>query len=101
MQTHGVKIDLPAKIAVLEPDPVKNKIVIEADGAVLWNGQRADLTSLARTLEQTKAFASAPELHLQPEPLAPYARVDEVLAVIKRAQVEKMGFVGNEQYKTF
>jgi biopolymer transport protein ExbD len=39
-----------------------------------------------------------PELHLQPEPNARYALVDEVLAITKRAHVEKMGFVGNEAY---
>ena len=39
-----------------------------------------------------------PELHLQPEPEARYELVDEVLAVTKRANVTKMGFVGNEAY---
>ena len=39
-----------------------------------------------------------PELHLQPEPDARYEVVDEVLAVTKRANVTKMGFVGNDAY---
>jgi biopolymer transport protein ExbD len=42
-----------------------------------------------------------PELHLQPDPNARYELVDEVLAVTKRARVEKMGFVGNEAYAVF
>jgi biopolymer transport protein ExbD len=42
-----------------------------------------------------------PELHLQPEPEARYELVDEVLAITKRANVEKMGFVGNEAYMAF
>ena len=42
-----------------------------------------------------------PELHLQPDPLARYDKVDEVLAITKRVGVEKMGFVGNEQYRQF
>ncbi|HET7816410.1 MAG TPA: biopolymer transporter ExbD, partial [Sphingomicrobium sp.] len=42
-----------------------------------------------------------PELHLQPEAEARYELVDEVLAITKRARVEKMGFVGNEAYMTF
>jgi biopolymer transport protein ExbD len=42
-----------------------------------------------------------PELHLQPDPQARYVTVDQVLAVTKRAQVEKMGFVGNEAYGAF
>src|SRR5881398_3212843 len=39
-----------------------------------------------------------PELHLRPDPLARYEVVDEVLAIIKREQVKKVGFVGNEAY---
>src|SRR5215208_4326195 len=39
-----------------------------------------------------------PELHLQPDATARYELVDEVLAITKRAHVQKMGFVGNEYY---
>jgi biopolymer transport protein ExbD len=39
-----------------------------------------------------------PELHLRPDPMARYEVVDEVLAIIKREQVRKVGFVGNEAY---
>ena len=42
-----------------------------------------------------------PELHLQPHPEARYEAVDEVLAVTKRANVQSMGFVGNEAYANF
>jgi biopolymer transport protein ExbD len=42
-----------------------------------------------------------PELQLQPEPSARYALVDEVLAETKRAQVTRLGFVGNEGYARF
>jgi biopolymer transport protein ExbD len=40
-----------------------------------------------------------PELHLQPDATARYELVDEILAVTKRAHVQKMGFVGNEYYQ--
>jgi biopolymer transport protein ExbD len=42
-----------------------------------------------------------PELHLNPEAQARYQRVDEVLAMTKRAKVARMGFVGNEAYRRF
>ena len=99
IQTHAVKIDMPT--GGLTVDATKNKIVIDAGGAVLWNGQAVDLPVLAATLERTQELAVAPELHLQPDALAPYERVDEVLAVTKRVGVERMGFVGNEQYREF
>jgi biopolymer transport protein ExbD len=39
-----------------------------------------------------------PELHLRPDPQSRYEVVDRVLGMIKREHVQKVGFVGNEQY---
>ena len=99
LQTHAVKIDLPTDGLVV--DSVKNKVAIDAAGTVAWNGQAVDLETLSRLTEQSAAMRPAPELHLQPAPAARYERVDEVLAVTKRAGVRNMGIVGNEQYRKF
>ena len=100
IQSHAVKLDLPQDQNQQRPpiDPVKNKIVVTPQGAVLWNGTPVNLTTLRQYLELTTTMNPVPELHLQPEPQARYALVDEVLAVTKRAQVTAMGFVGNEAY---
>lgn len=104
IQTHAVKLDLPVDSQTNTPppiDPVKNKIVVMPDGAVLWNGEPVDLVRLRQYLDITTTMTPVPELHLQPHPEARYERVDEVLAVTKRANVQSMGFVGNEQYAVF
>ena len=104
IQTHAVKLDLPQDTGDNTPppiDPVKNKVVITTPGQVLWNGAPVNLVQLRQYLDATQQMNPVPELHLQPEPTARYELVDEVLAVTKRAQVEKMGFVGNEAYATF
>jgi biopolymer transport protein ExbD len=104
IQTHAVKLDLPQDQPNQQPppiDPVKNKIVITPQNQVMWNGQQVDLARLRQYLDVTQTMNPVPELHLQPEPMARYELVDEVLAVTKRARVEKMGFVGNEAYATF
>ena len=101
VQTHAVKLDLPQNTADQTPppiDPVKNKIVIMPEGAVLWNGTPVNLVTLRQYLDLTTTMRPTPELHLQPHPQARYELVDEVLAVTKRAQVTAMGFVGNESY---
>ena len=82
-------------------DPVKNKVVVTAAGQTLWNGAPVDLVTLRQYLDLTQQMNPVPELHLQPEANARYELVDQVLAVTKRAHVEKMGFVGNEAYGTF
>ena len=104
IQTHAVKLDLPQDQPNQQPppiDPVKNKIVITPNDLILWNGTPIDLVRLRQYLDVTQTMNPVPELHLQPEPNARYELVDQVLAVTKRARVEKMGFVGNEAYATF
>jgi biopolymer transport protein ExbD len=104
IQTHAVKLDLPVDQTNSPPppiDPVKNKVVITAQGQILWNGGAVSPEQLRQYLELSQQIQPIPELHLQPEPEARYELVDEVLAITKRAHVEKMGFVGNEAYMNF
>jgi len=102
-QTHAVKLDLPQNTNSPPPpvEPTKNKLVITQAGQVLWNGTPVTLTQLRTYLDVSQQMNPVPELHLQPEPNARYELVDEVMAVTKRAQVTKMGFVGNEAYSSF
>jgi biopolymer transport protein ExbD len=102
-QTHAVKLDLPQDQSNPNPppiEPIKNKVVVTPEGAVLWNGTPVSLTQLRQYLDVTQQMDPIPELHLQPDPNAKYLVVDQVLAVTKQAKVSKMGFVGNEAYMT-
>ena len=104
IQSHVVKLDLPQNDpSQIQPpiDPIKNKIVVTQAGAILWNGTPVDQGLLRSYLDTSQQMNPIPELHLQPEADASYGLVDEVLAVTKRAKVEKMGFVGNEAYMNF
>ena len=101
VQTHAVKLDLPVNQENQPPppiDPVKNIVVITADGKILWNGAPVTQPQLRQYLDVTQQMNPTPELHLQPDATAHYALVDEVLAITKQAHVTKMGFVGNEYY---
>ena len=101
IQTNAVKIDLPSKALPLVPDPVNNLLTIDPDGIARWNGVVASDATLAATLRASEQMRPQPELHLRPDALARYERVDEVLAMTKRARVQKMGFVGNDAYMNF
>jgi biopolymer transport protein ExbD len=101
VQSHAVKLDLPVQQPNQPPPPIepqKNRVVVTAQGQVLWNGSPVTLPQLRQYLEITQQMSPVPELHLQPDATARYELVDEVLAVTKRARVQKMGFVGNEYY---
>jgi biopolymer transport protein ExbD len=101
IQTHAVKLDLPVNNQQNVPppiNPIKNTLSINAGDQVLWNGSPVSMQQLRGYLDATQQMNPIPELHLQPDATARYEIVDEVLAVTKKAHVQKMGFVGNEYY---
>jgi biopolymer transport protein ExbD len=101
VQTHAVKLDLPVNTDQNNPppiDPVKNVLSINAQDQVLWNGGPVSMDQLRSYLDTTQQMNPIPELHLQPDATARYEIVDQVLAITKKAHVQKMGFVGNEYY---
>jgi biopolymer transport protein ExbD len=101
IQTHAVKLDLPVQQPYPPPqviEPIKNKVVVSAQGQILWNGSPVTKQQLRQYLDVTQQMNPIPELHLQPDSTARYELVDEVLAITKQARVQKMGFVGNEYY---
>ena len=100
-QTHAVKLDLPQNTNQPPPPilPLKNTVGVTAQGAITWNGSPITEQQLRQYLETTQQMNPVPELHLQPDATARYELVDEVLAITKKAHVQKMGFVGNEYYQ--
>ena|SRR5205809_4310693 len=100
IQTHAVKLDLPVNTNTPPPpiQPTKNVVNINAQGQILWNGSPVTKQQLRQYLDVTQQMNPIPELHLQPDATARYEVVDDVLAITKKAHVQKMGFVGNEYY---
>ena len=77
-----------------------NEIGIDRSGQIRWDGALVTREQLRSALMQSQRLDPVPELHLRPAPDARYAAVDEVLGIIKRENVRKFGFVGNEAYAT-
>jgi biopolymer transport protein ExbD len=99
-QTHAVKVDLPQNTTTpITVQPDKNTVSIDPAGQVAWNGNPVDDITLRQYLNASLALPTEPELHFQPDPNARYEKVDQVLAIIKRSGVTRMGFIGNEQYR--
>jgi biopolymer transport protein ExbD len=82
------------------PNGKANTITISATDQIGWNDAPISRQDLRYLLNRTQKMRPAPELHLRPDARARYGTVDEVLAMIKRANVQKFGFVGNEAYAT-
>ena len=103
LATNSLEIELPqpGEMSPTRPDPVRNLLVVESDGGLLWNGNPIDERALAAQLAQVRAMRPEPEVHFRPEADASYERSAQVLLIVERARLANFGMVGNEQYRVF
>ena len=98
MATHKVPLDLPRTALTPLPPLPFHQLEIGANGSLLWNGESVSPDLLRARLGQLAADPATPELRVHAASEARYDRVDEILAWIRLAGVQRLGFVGNELY---
>jgi biopolymer transport protein ExbD len=98
VSTHKMPLDLPRPDPTPTTPPPVHQLAIAADGRLSWNGRAIADADLAPRLAAMAADPEAPVLHLQADGEARYQRVDETLAVVVRAGITRLGFVGNERF---
>lgn len=91
--SHKVPVDLPSGPSVITETLPPSVLAIDRQGALHWNGTAlADAALPERLAALQKSGAT---LHLQTDPEARYARFDSILAKVKLAGINRLGFVGN------
>jgi biopolymer transport protein ExbD len=101
VMTNAVKLDMPQ--TKNNPPPTDQiiepiRIDIDWDGSVVWNGSLVQLDQLEAYFRVEAAKNPQPELHVRPERRANYDTVAKVLALAQRNGMQRIGFVGNEQF---
>lgn len=102
--THSLDVDLPqcgADCIPPEPNPVFNRLTLDAADRLLWNGTPVSRAELAATLAATRALPVEPDLQFAPDAAASYGAAAHTLQVIKASGVTKFGFVDNERHRGF
>jgi biopolymer transport protein ExbD len=99
VMTHATKLDMPqpTNSAVTEP-PIVIRLTIDDAGMIYWNGEQVTMSVLESRFREEAVKDPQPELHIQPDRWAKYDFVAAVLAAAQRNRMEKIGFVGQEQY---
>ena len=101
VMTHAVKLDMPRPNS--NPTP-PNEIIepirldIDWDGSIIWNGSLVQIDTLESYFRIEAAKSPQPELHVRPDRRANYDTVAKVLALAQRNGMQRIGFVGNEQF---
>ena len=100
VMTHAVKLDMPQSRNAPPPPVVVEPIQLEVDwdGTVIWNGTPVQLGALEGYFRVEAAKNPQPEVHVRPNRRANYDTVAKVLALAQRNGMQRIGFVGNEQF---
>ena len=99
VQTHATKLDMPqiTPPSPLAPPPIIN-LVIDSDNTIYWNGTAVTLPELEQHFRTEARQSVQAELHIRPDKWTKYDMVAQVMAAAQRNRMEKIGFVGNEQF---
>jgi biopolymer transport protein ExbD len=101
VMTHAVKLDMPRPNQAQKPpeeivEPIN--LEIDFDGSLIWNGSQVDMSALEGYFRTESGKQPQPELHVRPNRRANYDTVAKVLAIAQRNGMQRIGFVGNEEF---
>jgi biopolymer transport protein ExbD len=79
-------------------EPEVHQLALDSSSRLTWDG--APLTEAALPARLAAFRAAGPDgiLHFRAEPETRYEDFDRILADVKRAGVERLGFVGNDRF---
>ena len=98
MMNHKIAIPLPATGPSANHPPLVARVDLDAAGGLRWDGMPTDLASLPARLADLQRRDPLAQLQLSADGEARYEDYDRLLAVVKRAGIERLGLVGNEAF---
>lgn len=91
--SNNLEMNLPSARKPNKPTtpPKVNRIVVEADGRIIFNGQRMELPVLKQSLFAMKAADAEPSVVVKGAAEADYQGVIRVLDLLQQADITKVG----------
>ena len=94
MMTTGVSVDLPnADAPRMDIDEEQPIVAVQRDGTLTFMGDTVTLEQLEARLTTDESLRARDEVYIQADEEVPYGAVVRVLAVVRRAGINKMGLV--------
>jgi biopolymer transport protein ExbD len=91
--TQSVLMDLPTRSNAPAKEAEKVTLRIEFDGSVTWNGNPADKSTLRAFIAGASVQDPQPQVQIIADPNAEYKYVNDVMFLLQRGDIQKMGFV--------
>jgi biopolymer transport protein ExbD len=101
VMTHAVKLDMPRPTDQPQDTvlPEVINLTVDFDDTILWNGTVVPSVDMLDGYFRAEAAKDPqPELHINPNKRASYDVVARVLASAQRNHLNKIGFIGSEQF---
>jgi biopolymer transport protein ExbD len=97
IQTHSVKLNLPTGDGgSIEPET--HRLDMDRAGRIAFDGAPISEAALAPRLVSMRTGNKDAVLHFRTDGEARYEDFDRTLAVVKKAGIENLGFLGNEGF---
>jgi biopolymer transport protein ExbD len=97
LTTHSVKIDIPPE-GVVQRDPETHRLALDSASRLTWDGAPIAEAELPARLAAFRDSGRDDFLLFRAEAETRYEDFDRVLAHVKRAGVERLGFDRNDRF---
>ena len=98
IQLHSVNMNVPVVAAASFSKLEKIELTIAAAGEIEWQGAPVPLPELESLMRSVAGLGDQPVLQVRSDRCAKYSVLVSVLAASRRAGLNKIVIVGNEQY---
>ena len=99
ISTHKVPVDLPGPTPVPQPPAPVHLLNLDSGGRLHWDGRPIADAELPERLAGMAADPAQPVLHMGAEAETRYERFDQALGMVRRAGIDRLGFVGNQRFE--
>lgn len=99
VSTHKIEADLPTPSNDVVTPPPAHRLDIDAGGRLFWDGTPIAADALRQRLGAMVADPAQPVLQMNAHDETRYERFDEVLGIVRRAGVTRLGFVGMNRFE--
>ena len=98
LTTHSVKIDIP-RDGIVQKEPETHRLALDSASRLTWDGAPIAETALPARLAAFRESGPDDFLLFRAEAETRYEDFDRILAHVKRAGVERLGFDRNDRFR--
>jgi biopolymer transport protein ExbD/biopolymer transport protein TolR len=94
LMTSSLKLDLPRTDAAQASDtPLFVSVALDRDGRTFWGDEAVDAATFAERIAAAAKRNPQTEVQLRADRAVPYGRVAELIGVVQKAGLTRIGFV--------